>query len=164
MIFKHEKMISSRIVTLHSKSCNDRWVASIIQFNHILNIFIVSDHLHCFSDGIWSKIEWHFSQHQNIATMGDSPPVTNLITELHFDIQGYKFARVKSFIESTLKTYPKEVLGQTVSKINFVTGMARKKVNEPQLQNEVLEFLQKKGYNAEIGQFNRNLVTVTIKK
>lgn len=91
-----------------------------------------------------------------------SPPITDLITEIHYDIKAFTFEQCKSFIQDTLKNHPKNVLGQTVSKINFVTGKANPKVNTPQLQNQVVEFCISLGYNAECGQFNHNLVTVTV--
>ena len=91
-----------------------------------------------------------------------SPPITNLVTELHYDIQNYSFDQCKSFIQNTLKNYPKKVLGQSVSKINFVTGKANPKAKTPQLQTQVVEYCISLGYNAECGQFNHNLVTVTL--
>lgn len=91
-----------------------------------------------------------------------SPPINDLITELHYNIKEYSFEQCKEFIRDTLKTHPKTVLGQTVSKINFVTGKANPKANTPQLQTQVVDYCISLGYNAECGQFNHNLVTITV--
>lgn len=89
-------------------------------------------------------------------------PITDLKTELHYDIKVYTFEQCKDFIRDTLKSYPKKVLGQTVSKINFVTGKANPKSNVPQLQNQVCDYCKSLGYNAAVGEFNHNLVTIVL--
>ncbi|KAH0787360.1 hypothetical protein GPJ56_008712 [Histomonas meleagridis] len=91
-----------------------------------------------------------------------SAPVSDLICELHYDIEKYSFDQCKSFIQETLKSRPKVVLGQKVLKINFKTGYPDKKGDQPSLQEQVINYCKELGFNAQQDQYNHKVVQVKL--
>ena len=91
-----------------------------------------------------------------------SAPVSDLICELHYDIEKYTFEQCKDFIKETLKGKPKDVLGQKLLKINFTTGYPDKKDGQPSLQEQVLPLCKELGFSASQYQYNHKVVQVTI--